>query len=222
MAASAAPSSGNPAAIQASSAAAERAQPGPGAMPRPMKSADLSGKTGALQREGKVASECQADPPPRTSASRPAARDRCSVQARGDRARPALPARPNGWKCATSRRPSTRSAHIPHWRDASVRAGARRLRPPTQRAPRGGASHPARAPARPRASHVGVTGEQRHAAENPIEQSRFRHRGKHRHRMLGKQELEELARTRSRDNCSRPARPAMQAASPAGSSAPSP
>ena len=34
-------------------------KPGPGAMPRPTKSADLSGKTGALQRDGKVASECQ-------------------------------------------------------------------------------------------------------------------------------------------------------------------
>ena len=40
--------------------------------------------------------------------------------------------------------------------------------------------------------HVGVTGEQRHAAENAIEQSRFRHRGNHRHGTLGKQELEEL------------------------------
>ena len=39
---------------------------------------------------------------------------------------------------------------------------------------------------------LGVTGEQRHAAENAIEQSRFRHRGNHRHRTLGKQELEEF------------------------------
>ena len=37
-----------------------------------------------------------------------------------------------------------------------------------------------------------MTGEQRHAAENPIEQSNFRHRGEHRHRMLGEQELDEL------------------------------
>ena len=53
--------SGNPAAIQAFSAAASAApSAGPFSTPRLMKSAAFNGNTGALQRCGKVASACQA------------------------------------------------------------------------------------------------------------------------------------------------------------------
>src|SRR5471032_1696609 len=52
---------GNPAAIHAASAAANAApSAGPFSTPRLMKSAALSGNTGALQRCGNVASVCQA------------------------------------------------------------------------------------------------------------------------------------------------------------------
>ena len=140
MASIAARSAGKSAAIQAASAARMAAPSGgPAAMPRPMKSAALSGKTGAGHRSGRVANWCQAvsvAPPP--TVSKPRTPDRERIANRGDKGAHARPSRPAAAQHATSL-PAPGAARIRRWIAAAVRSAVRHLPPPTRRARRAGA-----------------------------------------------------------------------------------
>ena len=205
--------------------AAPRPDAGPAATPRRMKSAAFSGKTGAVQRCGRVASSRH--PPScshrHRSATRPAARDRRKIAVRDDRGAHAPPGRRRPARPATSDRARTsRSASALESRSrcasrlgvlldtkrrarraAAPRRPRCRLPPrpsPCSRSSQEAARRRARAPSKPVSAMTASAGVACGASRS----------------------FSNSIRTRSRDSVSSPARAPMQACKPAASGAPAP